>query len=106
MKITAIICLLMVFCIYFCSCTDADIVISAGESRESAAFPMHNTVALTVNLSSGKFHTDENCRHAVNIKEENKKTVYYRNAAEALGDGFEPCSVCAEEYKTTEENND
>ena len=106
MKITAIICVLLVLCMGFCSCTDADIVVCAGQSRGSSSFPIHSTVALTVNLSSGKFHTDENCRYAVTIKEENKKTVYYRDAAEALADGFEPCTVCAGKYKTTEENND
>ncbi|MBQ9746904.1 MAG: hypothetical protein IJW21_08805 [Clostridia bacterium] len=40
------------------------------------------------------------------MKEENKKIIFYRDAQEALDDGFEPCSVCAGKFKTTEENND
>ncbi|MBQ8862275.1 MAG: hypothetical protein IJ021_06000 [Clostridia bacterium] len=106
MRKTAIICLLFVLCLCFCSCTDADIVILAGQSRSESAFPEKGPVAVTVNLSSGMFHTDESCRHAVNIKEENRKIIFYRDAQEALDDGFEPCSVCAGKFKTTEENND
>ncbi|MBQ8861457.1 MAG: hypothetical protein IJ021_01805 [Clostridia bacterium] len=106
MKNTALICLLLAFCLCFCSCMQADIVIDAEQSRAENAFPPQGTVAVTVNLSSGRFHTDSSCRHAVNIKEENKKIIFYRNATEALLDGFKPCSVCAEEYKTAEEKND
>ncbi len=98
-------CLALLLCLGLSACTDADIVIVPGQSGAESLFPERGAAAVTVNLSSGKFHTDEACRHAVNIKEENKKIIFYRDASEALADGFTPCSVCAGEYKTTEDIN-
>ncbi len=106
MRKTAVICLFLALCLCLSACADADIVISPGQSASGSVFPEQGKVAVTVNLSSGRFHMDEACRHAVNIKEENKKIVFYRDAEEALESGFTPCSVCAGEYKTTEENDD
>ncbi len=105
MRKFACICLVLALCFGLSACNEADIVIVPGQSRAESTFPEAGTVAVTVNLSSKKFHTDEACRHAVNIKEENKKIVFYRDATEAIADGFAPCSACAEEYKTTEDIN-
>ncbi len=99
------VCIALVLCLCLSACTNADIVIAPGQSGAGSLFPDKGAVAVTVNLSSGKFHTDEACRHAVNIKEENKKIIFYRDAGEALTDGFTPCSACAGEYKTTEDIN-
>lgn len=89
------------------SCTAADITVARGEGGNKNNFPEKgSTVALTVNVSSGTFHTDENCRYAKNIKEENKKIIYYSEIYSALADGYTPCSACAPEYKDTEENHD
>ena len=88
------------------SCTKADITVNGGEESAKNNFPKtENTFVLTVNISSGTFHVDENCRYVKNMKEENKKIISYSEIETAIGDGFKPCSVCAAEYKTTEENN-
>lgn len=81
------------------SCADADIVISHGERHHTTAVDTAEYICVTVNISSGKFHLDENCRHAVKIKNENKKTLLYSNVSAAIDDGYSPCSVCAAEYK-------
>ena len=88
------------------SCTEADITVHAGEGSAENKFPeTENKFVLTVNISSGTFHLDENCRYVKNIKEENKKIIRYGKIETAMVDGFKPCSACAAEYKTTEENN-
>ena len=89
------------------SCTAADITVTQGQGSAENKFPKEESaIALTVNISSGTFHIDENCRYAEKIKEENKKTVKYSSIELALEDGYSPCSVCAPEYKNTEENHD
>ena len=97
---------LVSFVLIFSSCADADIRVTCGEGRAENKFPeTEKSFALTVNISSGTFHVDENCRYVKNMKEENKKIISYSEIETAIGDGFKPCSVCAAEYKTTEENN-
>lgn len=89
-------------CAALCSCADADITVSHGEkivSEDISAESVEGKLALTVNISSGTFHLDENCRYAANIKEENKKTILYSDVRTALEDGYTPCSACAKEYK-------
>ncbi len=87
------------------SCVAADITVTSGERAENS-FPEESGRKMTVNLSSGTFHMDDDCRYAQNIKEENKKTVYYSRIEMALADGYKPCSACAEEDKNTEDNHD
>lgn len=88
------------------SCVKADITVTGGRESAENKFPQtEKAFALTVNISSGTFHTDENCRYAENMKEENKKIIYYSEIKTAMEDGFKPCSACAAEYKTTEEHN-
>lgn len=88
------------------SCTAADITVKGGEGSAENKFPKtENAFVLTVNISSGTFHLDENCRYVKNMKEENKKIISYSEIETAMADGFKPCSACAAEYKTTEENN-
>ena len=88
------------------SCTAADITVTGGEGSAENKFPAEEKkYVLTVNISSGTFHLDEACRYAENMKEENKKTIYYGEIETAMADGYKPCSACAAEYKTTEENN-
>lgn len=88
------------------SCTAADVTVTGGEGRAENKFPAEEKkYVLTVNISSGTFHLDEACRYAENMKEENKKTIYYGEIETAMADGYKPCSACAAEYKTTEENN-
>jgi len=89
------------------SCTAADITVARGESGAKNNFPEKgNIVALTVNISSGTFHIDGNCRYVENAKEENKKIIYYSDIHTALADGFKPCSACAPDYKNTEATHD
>ena len=88
------------------SCTEADITVKGGQGSAENRFPKEeNKFVLTVNVSSGTFHLDENCRYVKNIKEENKITIRYSEIETAMADGYKPCSACAAEYKTTEENN-
>jgi hypothetical protein len=88
------------------SCTEADITVKGGQGSAENRFPKEeNKFVLTVNVSSGTFHLDENCRYVKNIKEENKITIRYSEIETAMADGYKPCSACAVEYKTTEENN-
>ncbi|MBQ9746595.1 MAG: hypothetical protein IJW21_07200, partial [Clostridia bacterium] len=93
--------LMLVFvCFLLFSCTAADVTVPRGQSGESR-FPQEGSkAALTVNISSGTFHLDGECRYAKNMKEENKKIIFYGNIKSALADGYKPCSVCAKEYKT------
>jgi hypothetical protein len=86
-----------------CSCTAADIIVSASEDVKNR-FPQDGGISLTVNISSGTFHIDGNCRYAVKIKEENRKIIYYSEIKMALADGYKPCSACAAEYKNTEDH--
>jgi hypothetical protein len=87
------------------SCTEADITVKGGQGSAENKFPKEeNKFVLTVNVSSGTFHLDENCRYVKNIKEENKKIISYSEVETAIADGFKACSACAAEYKTTEEN--
>ena len=90
------------------SCAEADVTVLRGESGAAGnRFPEKGSAtALTVNISSGTFHLDGKCRYAEKMKEENKKIIYYSEVADALADGYEPCSACAHEYKNTEENHD
>ncbi len=81
------------------SCDDADMVVSHGERYCTTAVDTAEYICVTVNISSGKFHLDEDCRYAVNIKNENKKTLLYSNVSAAIDDGYSPCSACAAEYK-------
>lgn len=88
------------------SCTDADVTVKRGEGSAENKFPSEEKkFALTVNPSSGTFHLDEECRYVKSMKEENKKTIYYSEIETAMADSYKPCSACAAEYKTTEENN-
>ena len=88
------------------SCTAADIIVTQGQGSAENKFPEEESaIALTVNISSGTFHLDENCRYVKNMKEENKKIISYSEVETAMADGFKACSACAAEYKTTEENN-
>ena len=88
------------------SCARADITVKQGESRAENTFPENvGAFALTVNISSGTFHTDAECRHVKNTKEENKKIIYYIDINDARADGYKPCSACAPEYKNTEDNH-
>lgn len=88
------------------SCAEADITVTRGQGSAENKFPKtENTFVLTVNISSGTFHVDENCRYVKNMKEENKKIISYSEIKTAMTDGYKPCSACAGEYKTTEENN-
>lgn len=90
----------------FSSCTDADVVINGGESNIKSNFPEEGSASVIINISSGTFHLDEECRYVAGMKEENKKIVTFGDVSEALKMGLKPCSGCAEEYKKTEENND
>ena len=88
------------------ACTEADVTVRAGEGSSENRFPKtESAFALTVNISSGTFHLDENCRYVKTMKEENKKIICYSEIETAKADGFKPCSACAAQYKTTEENN-
>ena len=88
------------------SCAEADITVTRGQGSAENKFPKtETTYTLTVNISSGTFHLDENCRYVKNMKEENKKIICYSEIKTAMADGYKPCSACAGEYKTTEENN-
>ena len=97
--------LLLSACLSLSSCVTADVTVTAGESAENR-FPEESGMKMTVNLSSGTIHPDDDCRYAKNTKEENKKTVYYSKIEMALADGYKLCSACAAEYKTTEEDHD
>ena len=89
------------------ACTAADITVTKGEGSAENSFPKTGeSVALTVNISSGTFHMDAECRYTKNTKEENKKTIFYSNIALALEDGYKPCSACAQECNNMEENHD
>ena len=70
-KLSALACIVFMLCL-LCSCVSADIVIS-GEAYESSATSTNynDTTALIVNISSGTFHLDENCRYVLKTKEEN-----------------------------------
>ena len=85
------------------SCTDADVVIKHGESAADHCFPEEGSVSVIINISSGTFHLDENCRYVVGMKEENKKIILFGDAVQAVEAGIKPCSGCADEYKKTEE---
>ena len=89
------------------SCMKADITVRGGQGSAENKFPKEeNKFVLTVNVSSGTFHLDESCRYVKNMKEENKAIIRYSEIETAIADGYKPCSACAAEYKTTEENND
>ena len=97
----AFICIIFI-CTAFCSCSDADIIVSYGENKNSESIAegmLDGEVALLINISSGTFHLDEKCGYAANIKEENKKTLLYSDVRMAVEDGYTPCSACAGEYK-------
>ncbi len=106
MKMKTIAAFLAAAVILLSSCTEADVTVRGGEGSAENKFPKtENAFVLTVNISSGTFHIDENCRYVKNMKEENKKIISYVQIETAKADGFKPCSACAAEYKTTEENN-
>ena len=89
------------------SCTEADVTVKRGEGSAQNKFPAEEkNFTLTVNISSGTFHLDGECRYVKAMKEENKKTICYSKIETAMADGYKPCSACAAEYKTMEENND
>lgn len=94
--------MLALFCLLLASCAEADITVGRGQGT-AGSFPCEGSkTALTVNISSGTFHLDAQCRYAKNMKEENKKIIFYSNISFALADGYTPCSACAKEYKTEE----
>lgn len=98
-KLSALACIVFMLCL-LCSCVSADIVISGEAYESSATSTNHNdTTALIVNISSGTFHLDENCRYVLKTKEENKKIIFYPDVQTAMEDGYTPCSACAGEYK-------
>ena len=102
-----ILSLILLATVLLTSCAQADITIARGQESAENAFPKtESAVALTVNISSGTFHLDKKCRYAVNMKEENRKTIFYSDINSALADGYKPCSACAPEYKNTEEYHD
>lgn len=89
------------------ACAQADITVTKGTGSAVNSFPgAGQSIALTVNISSGTFHKDAECRYAKNTKEENKKTIFYSDINLALEDGYKPCSACAPEYNNMEENHD
>lgn len=98
---SAVICIIVSICTVFSSCEEADIIVSqvGHESYENTAAGLSGEITITVNISSGTFHLDENCRYAAKINEKNKKTLIYSDARTALEDGYIPCSLCAGEYK-------
>ncbi|MGN1095234.1 MAG: hypothetical protein ACI4QR_02480 [Eubacteriales bacterium] len=98
----AFLCIIIPICIALSSCSAADIIIKVGENEFSCetSFTEHagNTEAV-VNVSSGTFHLDKECRYAANISEENRKIISCREVQTLLDDGYKPCSFCASEYK-------
>ncbi len=98
-NISAIACVLLTV-LFLDSCESADIVVSRTNSELSYASTIEiGAFCVTVNISTGTFHLDEECRYVVKTKEENKKIIYYTDAQTVLEDGYSPCSVCAGEYK-------
>ncbi len=99
--LSAFVCIISAL-LLLCSCADADIVVSRDDgAKEQTGAPTQTEgiFALTVNISTGTFHLDEDCRYAQKAKEENKKIIFYSDVQTAIEDGYTPCSVCAGEYK-------
>ena len=95
------VCIIFI-CTALCSCADADITVLHGEkivSEDISTESEEEKFTLTVNISSGTFHLNDDCRYAVNIKEENKKMLLYSDVRTAVEAGYPPCSACAGEYK-------
>lgn len=98
-SVFATVCVLLSV-ILLCSCDSADIVVSrTNEATRQTSPPESGEVCVTVNISTGTFHLDEECRYVIKTKEENKKIIYYPDVRTVLEDGYTPCSVCAGEYK-------
>ena len=69
------------------SCTEADITVKGGQGSAENKFPKEeNKFVLTVNVSSGTFHLDENCRYVKNIKEENMILLNAKDLNKSFGD--------------------
>jgi hypothetical protein len=98
-KLSTLVCIVFML-LLLCSCVGADIVISGSADKSSAtSMNCNDTTALIVNISTGTFHLDENCRYVLKTKEENKKIIFYPDVQTAMEDGYTPCSVCTGEYE-------
>lgn len=99
-----LICIILFILSMFYSCEKADIVISREDPAKTAGSESEITenagLEIVVNISSGTFHTDKNCRYVSAMKEENKKIIVCRDIALIAEDGYKPCSYCASQYKT------
>lgn len=97
-----LICIILFILSMFFSCEKADIVISHGDSVKTTEIDStaEEGMEIVVNISSGTFHTDKNCRYVSAMKEENKKIIVCRDIEIIIGDGYKPCSECASQYKT------
>lgn len=99
-----LICIILFIMSMFFSCGKADIVISRDDSVKNSDIGTENTISdgmkIIINISSGVFHADENCRYVSAMKDENKKIITCRDIALIIEDGYKPCSYCASQYKT------
>lgn len=57
-----------------------------------------DVMTVLVNLNSGTFHADLNCRHIKSMNEENKGE-YTGTIDEIKSAGYKPCGTCSKQYK-------
>lgn len=94
--------IILLVAIMLLSCGKADISISKNKTEPDCipVTKVQGAVKATVNISSGVFHLDENCRFVSAMKDENKKIIFCEDVKTLTDDGYRPCSVCASYCET------